>query len=161
MSRLFFASLFAVALLFAGCASESTETANVPAAESEDAPAADNSTTDYLDDLVITDLVEGDGPMVQAGQRAVVHYTLWFRDASAENGRGRQVQSSKERNQPFGFTIGRGEVIDGWDQGVPGMKVGGTRELQVPYRLAYKEAGRTGIPQRQDLIFEIELLEIQ
>lgn len=160
MSRLFFASFFAVTLLFAGCASESTESADATASES--APATDTAAPEYLDDLVITDLLDGDGRMVQAGQRAQVHYTLWFRDASAEGGRGEQVQSSKEIDRPFTFTVGNGEVIPGWDQGVPGMKVGGTRELQVPFSLAYGEAGRPGgIPQRQDLIFEIELLEIQ
>lgn len=154
MHRLFTASFLALILLLAGCASEGTETASD--AETETA------TPEYLDDLLINDLIEGDGQMVQAGQRAVVHYTLWFRDPAAPDGRGRMVQSSKEADRPFGFAVGRPGVIDAWNQGVPGMKVGGTRELQVPYRLGYGERGMPGgIPGSQDLIFEIELLEIQ
>lgn len=160
MSRLFLAGFLAASLLFAGCASENTETADAP--ESEDASTAGNALPEYLDDLVITDLVEGDGRMVEAGQRAEVHYTLWFRDPSVEGGRGQQIQSSKEVDRPFTFTVGNDQVIQGWHQGVPGMRVGGTRELQIPYRLAYGEAGRAGgIPPKQDLIFELELVSIQ
>ncbi len=147
-SRLFFVGLFAAFFLLTGCASDGAE-------------STDASTDDYLADLVITDLVEGDGQMVGAGQRAEVHYTLWYRDTSAENDRGEMIQSSKEANRTFAFMIGQGSVIDGWDQGVPGMKVGGTRELQVPYRLAYGESGSMGIPGKSDLIFEIELVSIQ
>jgi FKBP-type peptidyl-prolyl cis-trans isomerase len=111
--------------------------------------------------MVITDLVEGDGNMIAAGQTAVAHYTLWFRDVSAEDEKGEMVQSSKEGGEPIPFQIGVGRVIAGWDQGVPGMKIGGTRELRVPYSLAYGEAGRPGIPAMQDLIFEIELVDIR
>ena len=135
------------AFLFAGCGDGAVE--------------QPDSGADHLADLLITDLVVGDGPAIAAGQIGLVHYTLWFRDTAAENGKGDMIQSSKTSDTPFDFQVGRREVIDGWDQGVPGMKVGGVRELRIPYRLAYGEAGRPGIPPQQDLIFEIELLEIR
>ena len=72
------------------------------------------------------------------------------------------IQTSKDRGTPIPFQIGVGRVIPGWDQGVPGMKIGGTRELRVPYALAYGERGMPGgIPGKADLIFEIELVDIQ
>ena len=154
MSRLLSISLFALALLVAGCASENSKAT----AESE---ASESAASEYLADMVITDLVEGDGNMIAAGQTAVAHYTLWFRDVSAEDEKGEMVQSSKEGGEPIPFQIGVGRVIPGWDQGVPGMKIGGTRELRIPYALAYGEAGRPGIPAQQDLIFEIELVDIR
>ena len=116
---------------------------------------------DTLPDLLITDISLGEGPAVAAGQIAVVHYTIWLRDVAAADQKGQMIQSSKENGSPFDFQIGRREVIDGWDQGVPGMKVGGVRELRVPSRLAYGPGGMGPIPGNQDLIFEIELLEIQ
>lgn len=154
MPRLFLASFLAAFLLLAGCASEEADVAT----DTE----ATNAAPEYLEDLVITDLVDGDGQMIQAGQRAEVHYTLWMRDTTAENHRGEMLQSSKEADRTFTFTVGQGGVIPGWDQGVPGMKVGGTRELRIPYRLAYGERGMPGgIPPRADLIFEIDLISIQ
>lgn len=135
------------ALLFAGCG--------------DGAIHQPDSGAETLPDLLIDDLTVGEGTAVAAGQVAVVHYTLWFRDPAAEDGKGQMIQSSKDSGSPFDFQIGRREVIDAWDQGVPGMKVGGVRELRVPYRLAYGEAGMGPIPGSQDLIFEIELLEIR
>lgn len=139
--------VFVLALLVAGCGEDKIE--------------QPDTGVDTLPDLLITDLTVGEGPAITAGQVALVHYTLWFRDTSAADGKGEMVQSSKESGNPLDFQVGRREVIDGWDQGVPGMKVGGVRELRIPYRLAYGEAGRFGIPPKQDLIFEIELLEIR
>ncbi|MDA0683475.1 MAG: FKBP-type peptidyl-prolyl cis-trans isomerase [Bacteroidetes bacterium] len=141
-------SFLLVGILFtAGCASD--DSSNVEAEAS------------YVADLIITDTVEGDGPIVEAGNIAVVHYTLWLYNADAEGGRGERLQSSKDSGTPFPFNVGQGRVIQGWDQGVPGMKVGGTRVLVIPYRLAYGETARPGIPAKSDLIFEIDLLEIQ
>ena len=142
-----FSFMFAGMLLLAGCASD--DASNVEAE------------TTTVDDLIITDLVEGEGTPIEAGRIAVVHYTLWLYDTGADGGRGERLQSSKDSGNPFSFNVGQGGVIDGWDQGVPGMKVGGTRELIIPYRLAYGEAGRPGIPAKSDLLFEIDLLEIQ
>ena len=157
MKNILSSGLLVLFLILSGCASEATDTSTDQAGPEAAAPA-----DEPLADLVITDLVEGDGQLVQAGQTALVHYTLWFRDPSMEDNRGERLQSSKDVNRPFPFNVGRPGVIDAWNQGVPGMKVGGTRELQVPSRLAYGERGMPGaIPPNTDLVFEIEVLEIQ
>ena len=154
MNRLVLVGLFVFSVFVIGCSSESSEQAASPTPEAASAA--------MLADLEIEDLVEGEGLGIQAGQRAEVHYTLWLRDVAAEDGRGEMLQSSKEADRTFTFTIGQGAVIAGWDQGVPGMKVGGTRELRIPYRLAYGERGMPGgVPPRADLIFEIDLISIQ
>jgi FKBP-type peptidyl-prolyl cis-trans isomerase FkpA len=105
--------------------------------------------------LKYEDLVEGDGATAEAGQTAVVHYTGWLTD-------GTKFDSSKDRNQPFSFSLGKGMVIRGWDEGVVGMKVGGTRKLTIPPQLGYGAAGAGGvIPPNATLVFEVELLELR
>lgn len=105
--------------------------------------------------LKYEDLVEGDGAEASAGQTAVVHYTGWLTDGS-------KFDSSKDRNQPFSFGLGKGMVIRGWDEGVVGMKVGGTRKLTIPPQLGYGAAGAGGvIPPNATLVFEVELLELR
>lgn len=102
--------------------------------------------------LKYEDLVEGEGAEANAGQLATVHYTGWL-----EN--GDKFDSSKDRNDPFRFKLGAGQVIRGWDEGVQGMKVGGTRRLELPPQLAYGSRGAGGvIPPNATLIFEVELL---
>ena len=105
------------------------------------------------------DVVEGEGIEAANGMQVKVHYTLWL----DENGeKGRLIQSSKERNQPFPFTVGQQGLIQGWNEGMVGMKPGGTRRMYVPSRLGYGSRGMPpAIPANADLIFEIELLEIQ
>jgi peptidylprolyl isomerase/FKBP-type peptidyl-prolyl cis-trans isomerase FkpA len=100
------------------------------------------------------DLVVGTGEEAQAGDTVSVHYTGWLED-------GTQFDSSLDRGQPFEFTIGQGGVIPGWDQGVPGMRVGGTRRLTIPPDLAYGPGGSGPIPPNATLTFEIQLLEIR
>jgi FKBP-type peptidyl-prolyl cis-trans isomerase FkpA len=105
--------------------------------------------------LKYEDLVEGDGAVAAAGQTAVVHYTGWLTDGS-------KFDSSKDRNQPFSFGLGQGMVIRGWDEGVVGMKIGGTRKLTIPPQLGYGAAGAGGvIPPNATLVFEVELLELR
>jgi FKBP-type peptidyl-prolyl cis-trans isomerase FkpA len=105
--------------------------------------------------LKYEDLVEGDGATAEAGQTVVVHYTGWLTDGS-------KFDSSKDRNQPFSFGLGKGMVIRGWDEGVVGMKVGGTRKLTIPPQLGYGAAGAGGvIPPNATLVFEVELLELR
>jgi FKBP-type peptidyl-prolyl cis-trans isomerase FkpA len=105
--------------------------------------------------LKYEDTEPGTGAMAVAGQRAKVHYTGWLKN-------GRKFDSSLDRNDPFEFTLGAGMVIKGWDEGVPGMKVGGKRKLMIPPELGYGARGAGGvIPPNAELIFEVELLGLR
>ena len=105
--------------------------------------------------LVIEDMIDGGGDEAVAGKRVSVHYTGWLTD-------GRKFDSSKDRNDPFEFPLGAGHVIAGWDQGVAGMKVGGTRRLTIPPQLGYGARGAGGvIPPNATLVFEVELLAVR
>jgi FKBP-type peptidyl-prolyl cis-trans isomerase len=111
-----------------------------------------------LDDLthalLTEDLVVGNGATAEAGQDIVVHYVGRLAD-------GKQFDSSFARRDPLDFALGAGDVIKGWDQGLPGMKVGGKRRLTIPPELAYGDQGLAGvIPPKATLVFEVELLEI-
>ena len=104
--------------------------------------------------LTIEDVTVGDGALAAIGQRVTVHYTGWLSN-------GHQFDSSKDRNAPFAFLLGAGNVIKGWDEGVQGMKVGGTRKLTIPPALGYGARGADGvIPPNATLVFEVELLDI-
>lgn len=107
------------------------------------------------------DLVDGTGAEATAGARLTVDYTGWLYDAEQPEQQGRQFDTTAGR-QPFTFTLGAGDVIRGWDLGVVGMKVGGTRRLIVPPELAYGVSGVRGvIPPNATLVFDIELLNVQ
>jgi FKBP-type peptidyl-prolyl cis-trans isomerase FkpA len=108
------------------------------------------------DNLKYVDLKVGTVDEARAGQSVVVHYTGWLKD-------GTKFDNSRDRNTPFEFTLGKGKVIKGWEEGVAGMKVGCKRKLIIPSKLAYgaRGAGRGVIPAHADLTFEIELLEIK
>lgn len=105
--------------------------------------------------LIIEELTVGEGDSAEAGRMVRVHYTGWLTD-------GTQFDSSKDRNDPFDFPLGRGRVISGWDEGVAGMRVGGSRRLTIPPQLAYGEYGAGGvIPPNATLVFEVELLAVR
>jgi len=108
--------------------------------------------------LIIEDVVIGTGDEAIAGKSVTVHYTGWL----FEGGRtGRKFDSSKDRNDPFAFSLGKGQVIRGWDEGVAGMKTGGTRKLTIPPDLGYGARGAGGvIPPHATLLFEVELLKV-
>jgi len=104
--------------------------------------------------LKYDDITDGDGDIATAGQMVTVHYTGWLTD-------GNKFDSSKDRNDPFKFKLGAGNVIRGWDEGVAGMKIGGTRKLTIPANLGYGAQGAGGvIPPNATLVFEVELLGI-
>jgi FKBP-type peptidyl-prolyl cis-trans isomerase len=103
----------------------------------------------------------GTGTTATAGRTLTVHYTLWYYNPTAAGNKGSKIESSRDRNQPFVFTLGAGSVIAGWDQGIPGMRVGGTRTLLVPSSLAYGSRGQGSIPPNAALVFDIELLNVQ
>ncbi len=98
----------------------------------------------------------GEGPQPQPGQTVTVHYTGWLYD---DGKKGQKFDSSLDRGKPFSFTLGKGEVIKGWDEGVAGMRVGGKRTLIIPPGLGYGARGAGGvIPPNATLMFDVELL---
>ena len=108
-----------------------------------------------MSELIIEDLTVGNGATASAGQYVSVHYTGWLTN-------GQKFDSSVDRNDPFEFRLGAGQVIPGWDQGVAGMQVGGKRKLTIPPNLAYGSRGAGGvIPPNATLVFEVELLAIR
>ena len=108
--------------------------------------------------LQYEDTVEGSGALAQAGQQVSVHYTGWLYNDGVK---GAKFDSSKDRGDPFGFGLGAGMVIKGWDEGVQGMKVGGTRLLVIPAALGYGTRGAGGsIPPNSTLMFEVDLLAV-
>ena len=118
-----------------------------PAQASSDGVAGDSQ-------LKIEDIKLGTGAEAQSGNAVKVHYVGTLTD-------GTKFDSSRDRNSPFEFNVGKGDVIKGWDQGVVGMKIGGLRKLTIPGSLAYGDKGVPGvIPANATLVFEIELLEV-
>ena len=133
-------SVIAIAMTFAACSSPS-------------APTETTNTAPYSQ----TDLVVGGGTQVVAGNRATVSYTGWLHDSSKTDAKGRQFDSG----QAFTFTVGAGQVIRGWDQGIPGMRVGGQRRLVLPPELAYGSGGSgSTIPPNATLVFDVTLLAV-
>ncbi len=109
-----------------------------------------------MPELQIEEIVEGTGGAPQSGQTVVVHYTGWLTN-------GKKFDSSVDRGQPFKFKIGVGQVIQGWDQGVLSMKVGGKRKITIPPEMAYgdRDVGNGLIPANSTLVFEVELLDLE
>ena len=107
-------------------------------------------------ELVVEDLIEGSGPAVEAGSRVQVHYVgvAWST--------GEEFDASWNRGQPLDFTVGIGQVIEGWDQGLLGMRVGGRRRLEIPSSMAYGERGAGGaIGPNEALIFVVDLVDVR
>jgi FKBP-type peptidyl-prolyl cis-trans isomerase FkpA len=107
-----------------------------------------------INGLVIEDIVAGDGEVAKSGCSVTVHYTGWLTN-------GKKFDSSLDRDEPFRFGLGRGQVIKGWDLGVAEMRVGGKRKLTIPPEMGYGASGAGGvIPPNATLIFEVELLAV-
>jgi FKBP-type peptidyl-prolyl cis-trans isomerase len=101
------------------------------------------------------DIAQGQGAPAAAGRTASVHYTGWLTN-------GEKFDSSRDRDQPFSFTLGAGQVIAGWDEGVAGMKAGGRRKLLIPASLGYGTSGAPpDIPPGATLVFDVELLDVR
>lgn len=108
------------------------------------------------------DTKQGDGAEAVSGKAVLVHYTGWLYDPNKPDGRGTKFDSSTDRGVPFGFFLGAGRVIKGWDEGVVGMKTGGKRTLVIPPQLGYGERGAGGvIPPNATLMFDVELIEVK
>jgi len=142
-----------------------TADANAPAADSGTATASAPSSSDNTAapmTLQSTDIKVGTGPAIKAGQTAVVHYTGWLYSESAPDKKGQKFDSSRDRNDPFDFPLGGGRVIQGWDEGVVGMQVGGQRRLVIPPAKGYGATGAGGvIPPNATLMFDVELLAVK
>ena len=115
-----------------------------------------------LSELHMIDSLVGDGETAKRGASVTVHYSGWLYDPSKPQGKGTKFDSSKDRGQTFQFGLGRGMVIQGWDQGVEGMKVGGNRTLIIPPDLGYGSRGAGGvIPPNATLLFDVELINVE
>ena len=132
---------------------EPPEAVEIPEAKSADEPE-EKAPPREVKTLESEDLKKGSGKLAETGDTVKVHYTGKLLD-------GTKFDSSLDRDQPFEFTLGKSEVIKGWDDGVVGMKEGGKRRLLIPYVMAYGERGRPPkIPPKSPLEFEIELLSV-
>ena len=140
--------LTAVFVLAQTAAKKSTADTSAPTKVTGDGVKTDSG-------LIYWDIRVGNGAMAKEGSHVRVHYTGWLTT-------GKKFDSSVDGGKPFDFTIGNGEVIKGWEEGVAGMKVGGKRQLRIPPALAYGAAGYPGaIPANATLIFDIQLLGVQ
>jgi FKBP-type peptidyl-prolyl cis-trans isomerase FkpA len=121
-----------------------------------------NMAPSNITELIKTDEVVGTGSDAVTGRRVTVHYTGWLYDPAAADHQGTKFDSSRDRNEPFTFRLGGGEVIRGWDDGVAGMKVGGRRILTIPPDYGYGARGAGGvIPPNATLLFDVELLDVR
>ena len=112
--------------------------------------------------LIRQDARVGAGAEAAAGRTVTVHYTGWLYDESRPDRKGAKFDSSRDRNEPFAFSLGAGQVITGWDEGVAGMKVGGQRTLTIPPAMGYGARGAGGvIPPNATLLFDVELLDVK
>ena len=117
---------------------------------------------DNITSLQITDGKIGTGAEARNGQQVSVHYTGWLHDPKAADKHGKKFDSSRDHGESFSFRLGAGQVIRGWDQGVAGMKVGGSRTLVIPSELGYGSRGAGGaIPPNATLLFDVELLDVK
>ena len=117
---------------------------------------------DNITSLQVSDTRPGSGTQATSGKKVTVHYTGWLYDPKAADRHGQKFDSSRDRGEPFSFTLGARQVISGWDMGVAGMKVGGQRTLIIPSDLGYGSRGAgSAIPPHATLVFDVELLEVK
>ena len=151
------AALALVALSLAACAKERPPM-NPDPAQNTYAPALDVALERFAkrpSGLYVRDDKVGTGALAEAGRTVDVHYTGWLTD-------GTQFDSSRDGDPPISFGLGRGEVIQGWDEGLQGMRVGGQRTLVIPAQLGYGTRGAGGdIPPNSVLVFKVELMNVR
>jgi FKBP-type peptidyl-prolyl cis-trans isomerase FkpA len=143
------------ALIMSGCQAETTPTTNTT---QEGKPAMSAPITE----LQKIDTQVGTGREAEIGFNVTVHYTGWLYDPTAEGNKGKKFDSSVDRKEPFNFFLGGQQVIQGWDEGFAGMKIGGKRTLIIPPEMAYGARGAGGvIPPNATLVFDVELLDVK
>ena len=163
MKRIQVAAVIAAGLVLAACAKEQEETAvveEVPACEVQS--VTDVQVVEIAPGLTAKTYSTGCGEAAAPGQFVIVHYTGWLLDNESENNRGDKFDSSRDRDDPFRFSLGAGRVIKGWDQGVVGMTIGEVRELTIAPEMAYGERKDISvIPPGSTLLFEVELIALE
>jgi len=156
------AVVLAMSLATAACGGSAPAESGGAATPAASAPAATAAAPADVNALGKNDRSAGSGAEARPGMMVSVHYTGWLYDPSAPETRGKKFDSSKDRGQPFEFQLGKGDVIAGWDEGVAGMKVGGTRVLTIPSNMGYGARGAgADIPPNSGLVFEVELLGVK
>jgi FKBP-type peptidyl-prolyl cis-trans isomerase FkpA len=162
--KLFNFLLASVCVLSLGaCKAESKAPSTTQEASTQTASTKGTSEmTAKITELQKIDTQVGTGREAEPGFNVTVHYTGWLYDAAAEGHKGKKFDSSLDRKQPFVFFLGGGQVIQGWDEGFAGMKIGGKRTLVIPSEMGYGARGAGGaIPPNADLIFDVELLDVK
>jgi FKBP-type peptidyl-prolyl cis-trans isomerase len=149
-----------IILLATGCGSKKSESTNDVKPEAIEVTTTVDEFRELQGGLLVKDVEIGDGRTARAGDQLDMHYTGWL---YVNGEKGQKFDSSYDRHEPFGFRLGAGQVIRGWDWGVAGMQEGGTRELIIPPDLAYgsRAVGGGLIPANSTLFFEVKLVKIR
>lgn len=146
----FFLLTLSIALL-----AQSKKPAKTSAKKTDGPTAVSGKPTITASGLQYWEIKKGAGKLAQAGKKVSVHYTGWLTD-------GKEFDSSRDSGEPIQFTLGVGQVIKGWDEGVAGMKVGGKRQLRIPPELGYGQRGAgSAIPPNATLVFDVELMDVK
>jgi FKBP-type peptidyl-prolyl cis-trans isomerase FkpA len=162
MHKRFIGLCLVAAVLSAGCydsaqksdSVSSTTTSGTTSAVPNTADGAGGKVHKLASGLQYEDIVVGSGKMAEPGMNVSVHYTGWLPD-------GLEFDSSKRSGQPLKFQLGSGRVIQGWEEGIKGMRIGGKRKLTIPPDMAYGASGSGPIPPNATLLFDVELVDVQ
>jgi len=154
-SRFYLGAFAFLCISITGCQAKSTSS-------TQEKTTMTSSTNTNITALQKNDTVVGTGREAEPGFNVSVHYTGWLFDEKAADHKGKKFDSSVDRGQPFKFDLGAGQVIQGWDEGFAGMKIGGKRTLIIPSEMGYGARGAGGaIPPNATLIFDVELLDVK